>query len=895
MMKDSHKRLAKSIALGLIGPGLVMGILLLVYALKGVYPFGTVTVDYFDMGQMNAPMYHHVWDALRGHKSLFFDWYTGLGINMAESVSLSSLVSPFNLFFYFVPREYILQSLSIFTMIKMMAMAGSMHFFLRKQFKINTFWCVLFGIAYSFCGFVLQYYTNSQWLDAAAVLPLLCWGVGLLLFKNKLLPYTLTLAAALALNLYCGMMMLLLVFFISGLYLVVFRQLGRGRAMTLGLGTVLGLGLSAVVLLPGYVQMMESSRVDMDGGGGNLLLGALTRYLHWVSRPNGVDATRWLMLFGLSLAFVIIIFGFRRTKNRRVKLFTIGAILMVVLQLYFEGINLIWHFGSYMMFPVRFGYMITMVVLACAGYFVSKNEALNQPLHWNPFQRTSLRKIIYTYLTLIGASLFVLLLWEYRKVTSASDPGLLVYFQLSFLALGVLYAWLLFSRKRQASYRLVSVFLVVELLFGAYIYLPPPNAAELAPHAEQTSEFIGMSNTLAQSLHLEPSRLDRVKNYGGTLNTNYPFVLQRPAVSNWSHSITGAHQGSVYRLGYLTNYTRLWDTGGTVFSDALLHINHVVTTAAHGDEAYRLDAKYGAYRSYESLFQLPFGLVVPSDLYSVTYSDVYDYQNQIFAAISGFSEPLIQRLEPEYTSELVADETKRVSFDLSVQGRKLLYYYNDTVNNVRFSVDGKAVFCPITGDPKNRYYNAGFAHILYLDGFEDETVRVSAVCRVEYDEADMNYGLLDLDLLERFTAQYAGEDNQATAGNHSLTLTVNADPERDMLFLPLNHDPGWRCTVNGQAVRIETVLGTLMGIPLQQGENQVSLTFRPKSLDTGLVITLLSALMLAGGVLLKKRKIRFPKRVLRLTDEAFGLLWGLAVILVYGVPVAYGLLHWLMK
>jgi uncharacterized membrane protein YfhO len=138
----------------LYSPLIVMAIILFVFLVKGIYPFGSSTIDYYDMGQVNTPLYYHLYDAMHGFKTLFFDWYTALGINMSASVSVGSLLSPFNFFFYFVSRENILPSLSIFTMIKMMAMAASMFLFIKKQFPIDTFWKVIFSVSYAFSGFV---------------------------------------------------------------------------------------------------------------------------------------------------------------------------------------------------------------------------------------------------------------------------------------------------------------------------------------------------------------------------------------------------------------------------------------------------------------------------------------------------------------------------------------------------------------------------------------------------------------------------------------------------------------------------------------------------------------------------------------------------------------------
>jgi uncharacterized membrane protein YfhO len=108
--------------------------------LKRIFPFGENTIDYYDMGQQIAAFYYHVYDALHGTKSLFFDWYSALGTNMTMNTSGCSSISIFNLLLYFVPRDMILQYLSVFTIIKMACMSLTMYHFLHKAMKVDYLW-----------------------------------------------------------------------------------------------------------------------------------------------------------------------------------------------------------------------------------------------------------------------------------------------------------------------------------------------------------------------------------------------------------------------------------------------------------------------------------------------------------------------------------------------------------------------------------------------------------------------------------------------------------------------------------------------------------------------------------------------------------------------------------
>lgn len=100
-------------------PGAItLAVVLITLILKGIWPFGGNRIDYFDNMQEVAPLYAHLWDFMHGKASLWFDWYTGLGTNVSMSISAFSMLSPFNLLLYLVPRNLILESISILTAVK---------------------------------------------------------------------------------------------------------------------------------------------------------------------------------------------------------------------------------------------------------------------------------------------------------------------------------------------------------------------------------------------------------------------------------------------------------------------------------------------------------------------------------------------------------------------------------------------------------------------------------------------------------------------------------------------------------------------------------------------------------------------------------------------------------
>ena len=119
--------------------------------------------------------YAHLWDFMHGKASLWFDWYTGLGTNVSMSISAFSMLSPFNLLLYLVPRNLILESISILTAVKIVFMSVAMYALLNHKFP-NLLYPVktAFAVMYSLCGYVILYgYCFTPWMDIVALFPLL--------------------------------------------------------------------------------------------------------------------------------------------------------------------------------------------------------------------------------------------------------------------------------------------------------------------------------------------------------------------------------------------------------------------------------------------------------------------------------------------------------------------------------------------------------------------------------------------------------------------------------------------------------------------------------------------------------------------------------------------------
>ena len=73
----------------------------------------------------------------------------------------------------------------------------------------------------------------------------------------------------------------------------------------------------------------------------------------------------------LLLELICLIFRFIKKKIQRVDLFVVFINLIMILQVFFETVNHVWHNGDYVLFPMRHGYIMIFAVISGSAIMLS--------------------------------------------------------------------------------------------------------------------------------------------------------------------------------------------------------------------------------------------------------------------------------------------------------------------------------------------------------------------------------------------------------------------------------------------------------------------------------------------------------------------------------------------
>ena len=887
-MKD-NKSLFQRVKLYAI-PGLITcAVIVFIYVFKGIWPFGANRIDYFDNMQQVAPLYAHLWDWMHGKASLWFDWYTGFGTNVSMSISAFSMLSPFNLLLYLFPRTLILESISVLTLVKMIFMAVAMYAYINKKYNSLSYnMKVVFSLMYTFCGYTVLYGSCfTPWMDIVALFPLLMLAYENMMQTGKKLFYIIMVAIIFIINYYLGAMSLVYIFLISGAYVLLMskKEKIKEHAWNLGIGTVAGLGLSCFVLVPVMMQLSGSQR----GGSGQ---GIVSQYIGWIKSAIISDGQmaafqRWMMLYGMAFAAAVIIMGLKKFKEEKNTIrYMISLLLISLLPIVVEGINLMWHFGSYNGYTLRNGYIVAFTLITVAAYFAQRMFE----------EVTADKKQIVKQLVIfvVAAAVYAVI----YNIIPSNDIILAAF--ILFIAIFIA-AFIFYNKKLKKDgigfdFNTIIAIVAIEIFIGAYSLIGPPKFYEYEPY--QYGDYVQAANEVKDSLDIEESVNDRIVNPDISLNANYPLILRRSAMSSFTAALQSDTQSYSKKFGYSKYFLWLLDSGGTVFTNSLFHVTQAVNVNELDSQMYTAVRSDGDYTLYDANYKLPFAMSVNKNITRQDFSGNWeDLHNIFYKALTNDTQDIVNGMSYTKKESSVIRE-----YNVRADGKQAVYINIVDVNNrntdanaswlissMHIYVNGEAILVPTLGDVKNTAYFTDYNNnLVYLGTFENENFTI----RVEYDDpwylkvSEVSFAGLDMDKMQSLVDKHADDYCETSYTSDSLTVKLNGSGVNNMALIPVVYSDNWNVKVNGKKVKAKSVCGLFTGVDIHAGENVIEMTFEPKGKKAGMLISLATLIMMiASALILKFTKLKVPALLKMCAAFIYLELYNIVIVAMFLIPV----------
>ncbi|MCD7741446.1 MAG: YfhO family protein [Ruminococcus sp.] len=348
------------------------------------------------------------------------------------------------------------------------------------------------------------------------------------------------------------------------------------------------------------------------------------------------------------------------------------------------------------------------------------------------------------------------------------------------------------------------------------------------------------------------------------------------------------------KLGYTSVWMEVGTAGGTRFTNALYSAKYkLVKSNSSEDSIYSSNG----YSIVEMPYSYGLGIITDSDLsdceeipdeltraqiqqyiFSSLYNDKtliteYDYNAETSSGISYNSN----------NGKYAISNGACIYYTIDVSDRQVLYAdcFDDISNNLsedyydslEVSVNGITI--------SNSYPSSTKNCLLELGEFEDETVTVTIKCKSQIKCYSFGVFSLDSEVLEE-AIEATDCANLTYDGSKLIGNTTVSGEKTCVLSVPYND--GFTVRVNGEKVEYSRVFSDFISFELDNGENEIEISFIPKGFVPGLVITIVGAAVFVLYILFKDR-IEFKDIVGKISIIAVGAVVVIGFILVYVFPM----------
>ncbi|MGN1134487.1 MAG: YfhO family protein, partial [Oscillospiraceae bacterium] len=383
----------------------------------------------------------------------------------------------------------------------------------------------------------------------------------------------------------------------------------------------------------------------------------------------------------------------------------------------------------------------------------------------------------------------------------------------------------------------------------------------------------------------------RVKTSKKLMDYDLVGSLGYPSISHYTSLTDKNYMFTMKKLGYSSVWMEQGSNGGTVFTDALLSVGYEISeqdrnSIYHSGEYYinELPQKFGL------------GIITSKDLsqnteipesYDRTVVQQYLY-NSLFE-----EQPIVTKYQPDVEFDNFSGgkyhftPMQEINYNINVEGKQRLYFdcFDQSTTNLSEPIYN-SLSISVNGDIiQNTYPIDTNNGVIDLGEFENTSVNVKIVVTSKLD--CYSFGLFGID--ENILAQTIEDTPTINFKRDKGTLTGSCSAEKGQTcFLSVPYNDGFKIKINGKSVDYNKTFGTFISFPLNEGENNITVSFVPKGFTPGLVLSFIG---LAAAIIYAVKRKHIPRfsKVNIITGYAVKVIFVLVFAAVYIMPVLVNL------
>ena len=804
--------------------------LCLLFAIRGIYPFGGISNMADDMEVQYADLFAWYRRLLLGQSGPEYSFSMSIGMPTAAVLGYY-LLSPVNLLVLFFPPEGMQLCFFVISAVKLGLSGLFFSLYVRGRVRADALPALTLSLAYAFGQYTVGQMTNILWLDGVYMLPLILLGIWRWVEKRRGWLLLLSMALSIVFNWYTGYM--------NGLFAVFYflfemaytpseRRAVRGAKGFAGFFAVMALsvGVSAAVFLPVALGQMAGRSADM----GVTLVPSFSSTameilngLHLGHKFPDSKITPFCSVWALIFFFAM---WFDRGLSARKKLACAGLVGWMIFSEAFAPMSYFWCAlklsGSYV---YRFHYLLQAAMLIASAETMVRawrdGPAHAKPLAW-------------------GAGLYALTLLVTHLLMPYADGR--VYWELGLIAL---YALLPLARgvgPRRAAAASVGVLLLAETVWNAYLLRPKAYVLDAYSHpayAAAQQALVGEVRALDGGSYRMEQDTNRPREspnpglYNSMFYANEAMAYGYQGLQTYTSCYMGDTARFMSRLGYCRSVFPTVYKAPLLMCDSLLGMKYLLT----GKEPYGYEPT-GIEGNGKAVYLNPYALPLAFGANEAVLEadggqSGFGFINQIYNAIRGIEDNILREVELD---EGVPD-FQSVYYDLPPEASgedTLLYAVFDPLMVCSVYIDGEKRF-----DYWSEYWDHN-DFIALIGPVEEYATMEIYIDDVRWPMPVPTVYALNLPHF----AQVIEEIRQGAAqverfADDGVRARYAASADGYVLFT-IPYDTGWRAWVNGKEARPLRAAEALMAVPVGSGESVIELRYGTRGRWAGLAISALS-------------------------------------------------------
>ena len=645
-------------------------VLVVIFAQRGIFPFGEECFLRTDMYHQYAPFFSEFQYKLTHGGSLLYSWDIGMGVNFSALYAYY-LASPMNWLVALCPRQFLIEFMTVLIVIKTGLSGLFFTWYLRKHTGTREFGSCFFGIFYALSGYMAAYSWNIMWLDCILLFPVILFGLERLVKEKKGMVYCIALGLSILSNYYISIMICIFMVIYAAVLVILYPpKKGKEFAATAGRFTLYSLlagGLAAVVLLPEIyaLQATASGNFDFPKTVSSYfsIFDMIARHIGNVQTEIGLD--HWPNIY-CGVAVLMLLLLYLGNKNIKIKEKAVYFSLLLFFYASFSVnvLNFIWHGFHYPnSLPCRqsFIYIALVLVMCYKAYLELKN--------------TPWKHIVMAFW---GAAAFVIL--AEKLVDNEEQFHFAVFYAaILFLALYTGCIYLYHSRKWCRDGVLLAVLGLVFCESAVNMAVTSIPTTSRTAYVKDNEDTMLLADSIRSSVFYRIEKGEsRTKNDGAWMNF--------PSASLFSSVASAAMSDFFKSVGCESSTNAYSVKGSTPFIDALFAARYgIYPDQQPADGLKEQIGRQGSMWFYENKYTLPVGFVMPQDMetnWVLDSGNPANVQNDL-SSVLGVSNLLVP-------AEGVS-EGKKLTFTADASGDYYVYVTNKKVEEVSAEIGERSL------------------------------------------------------------------------------------------------------------------------------------------------------------------------------------------------------------